>query len=47
MKLNLQELNMMKHQLELTRAYRGHESLGSQVHEPWHDELYDKVLGGN
>jgi len=45
MKLNLQELNMMKHQLELTRAYRGHESLGSQVHEPWHDELYDKVLG--
>ena len=33
MKLNLQELNMMKHQLELTRAYRGHESLGlSLIH---------------
>ena len=45
MKLTLQELNMEKHQLELTRAYRGHVSLGMEVHEPWHDEVYDKGLG--
>lgn len=46
MKLTLQELELMKNQLSFIRSYRGpcNGTLGSKVHEPWHDELYYKVL---
>ena len=44
--LRMKELQMLKHQLQLIRSYKGplNGTLGSKVYEPWHDELYYKVL---
>jgi len=44
--LDMRELQMLKHQLQLIKAYKGplNGTLGSKVYEPWHDVLYSKVL---
>ena len=44
--LSMRELQMLKHQLQLIRSYKGplNGTLGSKVYEPWHDGLYYKVL---